>query len=34
MKKIENVFKKMKSVDPMIWGYVMLGEKLVVKDQH
>ena len=34
MKKIENVFKRMTNVDPMIWGYVMLGEKLVRKDQN
>lgn len=34
MKKIENVFKRMANADPMIWGYVMLGEKLVSHDQH
>ncbi len=26
MKKVKNIFHKIAQADPMIWGYVMLGE--------
>ena len=29
MKKVKNIFHKIANADPMIWGYVMLNEKLL-----
>ena len=28
MKKVKNIFHKIANADPMIWGYVMLNDKL------
>ena len=28
MKKVKSIFKKISYADPMIWGYVMLNDKL------
>ena len=28
MKKVQNIFHKIANADPMIWGYVMLNDKL------
>ena len=28
MKKVKNIFHKIANADPMIWGYVMLNDRL------
>ena len=28
MKKVKSIFKKISNANPMIWGYVMLNDKL------
>ena len=28
MKKVKNIFNKIVNADPMIWGYVMLNDKI------
>ncbi len=28
MKKVKSIFQKMSKADPMVWGYVMLNERL------
>lgn len=28
MKKVRNIFHKIANADPMIWGYVMLNDKI------
>ena len=28
MKNVKNIFHKIANADPMIWGYVMLNDKL------
>lgn len=28
MKKVKNIFHKIANADPMVWGYVMLNDKL------
>ena len=28
MKKVKNIFHKIANADPMIWGYVMLNDKI------
>ena len=34
MKKLKNIFNKISKADPMIWGYVMLNERLANKRDH
>ena len=29
MKKVKNIFHKIANADPMIWGYVMLNDRLL-----
>ena len=33
MKKVKNIFHKIANADPMIWGYVMLNDRLKLKQQ-
>lgn len=28
MKKVKNIFHKIANADPMIWGYVMLNDRI------
>lgn len=28
MKKVKSIFQKISKADPMVWGYVMLNDKL------